>query len=195
LNAAANAPQRSIFPFILVKPKKSIWRRDDGEEIWIHKGFSEEVQYRVVLPTEDNSVWIQRSVEGVSPNGLSGLKCSWQTRRIRGGLAFFISAFESGEVAVIQRAGHEGPFRGDDRQCLINLIGQIPHRADRLCPSGLGDRNRKKGSNHHSDENRKCGLYLHDMRPSLWRGACNFRTNFRVRAKDDACVSIHSLPQ
>ncbi len=35
-------------------PGKSIRRRDDREEIWIHKEFSEEAQYRVVLPTEEN---------------------------------------------------------------------------------------------------------------------------------------------
>jgi hypothetical protein len=58
----------------LVKPGKYIRRRDDREEIWIHKEFSEGAQYRAVLPTEENSLWIQRSSEGVSPNGLSGLK-------------------------------------------------------------------------------------------------------------------------
>jgi hypothetical protein len=57
---------------ISVQPGKSIRRRDDREEIWIHKEFSEKAQYRAVLPTEENSLWIQRSSQGVSPNGLSG---------------------------------------------------------------------------------------------------------------------------
>ncbi|MDD3519506.1 MAG: hypothetical protein PHQ14_14250, partial [Chromatiales bacterium] len=53
-------------------PGKSIRRRDDRAEIWIHKAFSEEAQYRAVLPTEENALWIQGSSEGASPNGLSG---------------------------------------------------------------------------------------------------------------------------
>src|SRR3989337_709684 len=59
-----------------VQPGKSIRRRDDREEIWIHKEFSEGAQYRAVLPTEENSLWIQRSSESVSPNGLSGFNCA-----------------------------------------------------------------------------------------------------------------------
>ncbi|MDD3517917.1 MAG: hypothetical protein PHQ14_06180, partial [Chromatiales bacterium] len=54
-------------------PGKSIRRRDDRAEIWIHKGFSEEARYRAVSPTEENALWIQGSSKGASPDGLSGM--------------------------------------------------------------------------------------------------------------------------
>jgi hypothetical protein len=37
------------------------------------RDFLKERNTRVVLPTEENSWWIHRSSEGVSPNGLYGL--------------------------------------------------------------------------------------------------------------------------
>jgi len=38
------------------------------------RDFLRERNTRAVLPTEENSLWMQRSSEGVSPNGLSGFK-------------------------------------------------------------------------------------------------------------------------
>ena len=71
---SSSLPFRTTWRFpASLEPGKSIRRRDDREEIWIHKGFSDGAQYRAVLPTEENSLWIQGSSEGVSPNGLSGL--------------------------------------------------------------------------------------------------------------------------